>query len=176
MYRTLCFLALSSLVLTTGCGEEEVMIIDHYRVPCWGVGPRLCSLVSDPGSAEQSYFYNGIDGFQQEWGHRYEVRVLVTEVANPPADGSSLNYELIEVISDEVIDERFSLTLSDEFIDGDPGTQAFSLLGYRDVACADTAVCDTIVDALPGDGQVQVELGHSASESAPLTAYSATPL
>ena len=175
MYRTICLLTLSSFLLAAGCGggEEEIMLVDHYRVPCYGVGPRLCSLVSEPGSAEQTYFYNGIDGFSQEWGHRYELRVLVTEIANPPADGSSLNYELVEVISDDVVNERFTLSLSSDFVTGDPTTQAFSLLEVRDIACVDTTVCDAIANGVVDGGEVAVELEHSATENEPLTAHSA---
>lgn len=178
MYRILDALILSATLFATGCfsddGREEIMLIDHYMVPCHGEGPLLCALKSEGVGSDQTYFYDSIVGFQQEWGHRYKLRVLVTDIPDPPADGSSLRYELLEVLSDEVVDERFTLALSGVFIEGDPATQDFSLLGRRDITCAQPAVCDTIVAALAAGNEVMVELAHSASPAEPLTAHQAT--
>ena len=40
----------------------------------------------------------GIDGFNYEEGYNYEVRLQKTFLSNPPQDGSSIEYRLIEII------------------------------------------------------------------------------
>ena len=50
-------------------------------------------------SEEWSNFYDEIEGFQYEEGYVYELKVRVEEIENPPMDGSSLRYILIEVLS-----------------------------------------------------------------------------
>lgn len=175
MLVMLSMLVAPMIALVTGCSadsDERVMTIEHYLVPCQGVGPRLCMLTGEPGSAEQSFFYSGIDGFQFEWGHRYELRVEVTEVPDPPADGSSLDYSLIELVRDETVDERFELRLDKDFLASEPSTGGFSLVGQRDIQCAQTAVCDAITAALVAQEAILVELSHGATESDPLLAHS----
>ncbi|MCZ7672694.1 MAG: DUF4377 domain-containing protein [Chloroflexi bacterium] len=49
--------------------------------------------------ARTSFFYNPIVGFTFEPGYEYELKVMVETVENPPADGSSLRYTLVEVVS-----------------------------------------------------------------------------
>lgn len=43
-------------------------------------------------------FYDQIQGFEFEPGFTYELRVRVSNVDHPPADASSLRYELVEVV------------------------------------------------------------------------------
>jgi uncharacterized lipoprotein YehR (DUF1307 family) len=42
-----------------------------------------------------------INSFEYVKGHEYKLKVKVTRLANPPADGSLLTYELIEILSDK---------------------------------------------------------------------------
>ena len=51
-----------------------------------------------PGRPWQN-FYGEIEGFTHEPGFRYELRVREEPVANPPADGSSLRWTLVKVVS-----------------------------------------------------------------------------
>ncbi len=44
-------------------------------------------------------FYNTIIGFDYLSGYSYRLLVLETKLDNPPADGSSLSYSLIRVLS-----------------------------------------------------------------------------
>jgi len=57
----------------------------------------VCQIKEDPNGEWQN-FYDQIEGFEWEPGYTYELRVAVHQVENPPADASSLRYELIEVV------------------------------------------------------------------------------
>lgn len=101
-----CFIvACSAETVDTGIkneGSVETFVISSQQVDCVGVEPRKCLLVrrSTGGSAQTPYgfFYDGIEGFTWEMGHTYEITVRVSQVADPPADGSSVRYELIEIV------------------------------------------------------------------------------
>jgi Domain of unknown function (DUF4377) len=178
MNRIWKFMALSlSILASTACAadgsEEEVMLVDHYKQPCMGMAPQLCLRVAQNGSEDLNNFYDSIAGFDYEWGHRYELQVQITEIDNPPADGSSRRYTLLEVISDEVVDDHFTLRLSSEHVVVESQSEKFSLMGDRDITCADVTVCETIDAVLSAHGLVEVELGHSSDPAGPLTAYAA---
>lgn len=66
---------------------------------CVGIGPQKCMMVKEYAESDWTYFYDKIKGFDFESGYNYKLQVTVTEVENPPADASSLNYELVSVIS-----------------------------------------------------------------------------
>ena len=78
--------------------EEKTILVGPEKVECVGVGPQECYLVKENIDDEWQYFYDQIEGFNWEPGYTYELRVAVHHVENPPADASSLRYELIEVI------------------------------------------------------------------------------
>ena len=84
--------------------EEVVWIVGPELVDCVGVGPQKCMLIKENPEDDWQYFYSSIDGFDYEEGNVYVIRVLVEPVANPPADGSSLKYTLIEVIEQQPVE------------------------------------------------------------------------
>ncbi len=57
-----------------------------------------CLVVRYSDEEELSFFYDSIQGFIFEQGFEYTLLVNVTEIENPPADASSLQYELVEVL------------------------------------------------------------------------------
>ena len=79
--------------------EQITLFVGPKRVPCEGEGPQECYQVSETPDGEWQLFYSEIEGFQWEPGYIYELQVNVYQVENPPAGGSSLRYELVEVIS-----------------------------------------------------------------------------
>ncbi|MBK9069496.1 MAG: DUF4377 domain-containing protein [Myxococcales bacterium] len=170
------FIMILGWFVGSACGsadrEQGIMLVDHYRVPCVGENLRLCLRASELDGSEYWYFYDYIEGFDYQWGHRYALRVEVTEIENPPQDGSSARYELIEVISDEVIDERFEIALTAPYANGDAATGSFSLLGQRDVTCAAAESCDLIAAALGANEAITLELGHPSTPTDPLIVYS----
>ena len=80
-------------------GIEKTLFIAPERKPCTGVGPMECLQVREAADRPWQYFYSEIEGFSYEPGFDYELRVREEKVANPPADGSSLRWTLVKVVS-----------------------------------------------------------------------------
>jgi hypothetical protein len=80
-------------------GEVKTMYVDAELVDCEGEGPMKCMRVRESESEDWTLFYSPIEGFEHEAGNTYELRVEVLKVDDPPADGSSLRYRLVEVVS-----------------------------------------------------------------------------
>ncbi len=99
-------------------GDVVTMYVGPELAECTGAGPQMCMLVKYEPSADYQYFYNQIEGFEFEPGYNYELQVLVTEVENPPADGSSLQYTLIEEVSKTPAGEEGSMQ-SESMVEGD---------------------------------------------------------
>ncbi|MBC3540176.1 DUF4377 domain-containing protein [Rufibacter sediminis] len=98
------------LLAFTSCKEEEMdtydttLRVNYYRQACQAVGELDCYLVQEGneiGTSNWSLFYNEIEGFQYEAGFVYTLKARVEKVANPPADGASQKYTLLEVVSKE---------------------------------------------------------------------------
>lgn len=99
-------------VLWVGCDKDEpidkVEIIKMYvsaetgTYTPWGSEvPVECMLVKEGGDLEYSHLaFGGIQGFDYVRGHEYELEVRKTTLANPPADGSNIAYELLKIIND----------------------------------------------------------------------------
>jgi hypothetical protein len=86
---------------STASGEEVVrMWIEPELAECTGVGPMECMQVAYTDGGETELFYSTIEGFEFVEGTSYVIDVKVTEVASPPADGSSLSYSLVGVVSE----------------------------------------------------------------------------
>lgn len=173
MRTTIGLTLLCALAPLASCADEETMFIEHYQAPCYGVGPSLCMVTSDTEGGPREFMYDGIHGFAAEWGHRYQLRVEVSHVSDPPADGSSLRYDLIEVVSDERVEERFPLYVSADFVLGDPRTGSFGLLEQRVISCVDSATCETVAAAIEAGHLVELELIHPADPADPLLAHAA---
>lgn len=59
-----------------------------------------CMLVKEKGQASWNpWEFEGINGFTYEKGFDYELLVVKTNYANPPADGASYSYELVQEVS-----------------------------------------------------------------------------
>lgn len=78
---------------------EKTIEVDAQRVACTGVAPQQCYRVRQAPDAPWTLWYGAIEGFDFEPGTRYRLRVRETRVANPPADASSIRWELIRVES-----------------------------------------------------------------------------
>ncbi|MCP5095772.1 MAG: META domain-containing protein [Chloroflexi bacterium] len=79
--------------------ETLPMFVGAETVDCVGVAPQTCMLVKFDPNDEWTYFYDVIVGFTYEPGFEYELRVVKNEIEDPPADGSSIEYVLAEVVS-----------------------------------------------------------------------------
>ena len=84
----------------TDGGEVVRMWIEPELAECTGVGPMECMQVSYTEDGAPELFYSAIEGFEFVEGTSYVIDVQVTDVPSPPADGSSLAYSLVEVVSE----------------------------------------------------------------------------
>jgi hypothetical protein len=77
----------------------RTFFVSHTKVDCVGVAPMKCLQIRESRDADWTLFYSQIEGFDYEEGYDYELRVSLEEVENPPADASSIRYELVELVS-----------------------------------------------------------------------------
>jgi hypothetical protein len=63
-----------------------------------------------------------LSNFDFKWGYHYKIKAKRIELANPPADGSSIEYELVKVISKEKANplDTFQLLLQGQKYLGPP--------------------------------------------------------
>ncbi len=92
-------LILSLVFLFSSCQETKKIYIASHLTDCEGVAPQKCMLIKSRPSEDWTYFYDTIEGFNYEEGYSYELEVAVTRIENPPADGSSLQYSLLKILS-----------------------------------------------------------------------------
>ena len=85
-------------------GNTITLYVDSEQVDCVGVAPQKCLRVKTDPDGEWQLFYAPIEGFEYEEGFVYELKVNSFDVPNPPADGSSIRYELVEVVSKEAVE------------------------------------------------------------------------
>ena len=78
--------------------KTQVIYVKESKEPCTGVAPMECLQIKGVNDADWSNLYTNINGFKYTPGYRYKLRVRVTQVKNPPADGSSLKYTLTKVL------------------------------------------------------------------------------
>lgn len=85
----------------TGPGLRVLTLeVFEQRVSCVSEGQHECLRVREQRpDASWELFYGDIEGFAYEPSFRYVLRVAVSQVKNPPADGSSLRYRLVRVVS-----------------------------------------------------------------------------
>ena len=67
----------------------------------WGSAEAIdgINIIEDKGTYWFSLPLNGIEGFNFEAGYEYRLKVKKTHLSNPPADGSSIIYTLLEILS-----------------------------------------------------------------------------
>ena len=98
------FFLLSSIFLVTMLSvqtyaeETKTIFIGPSLMNCVGVGPQVCMMIKESPDSDWTYFYDSIEGFEYEEGFEYKLEVSITEIENPPADASSLKYELVKTV------------------------------------------------------------------------------
>ena len=70
------------------------------RTECTGVAPMMCLQVASSPNDPYTLFYDTIKGYTHQAGVATVLDVQVTDVANPPADGSSKAYTLLSIIDE----------------------------------------------------------------------------
>jgi len=82
----------------------KTLFVADQKVDCEGEGPMKCLRVRDTEAGEWRLLYQSIEGFTHEAGHAYELRVSEKGRKDPPADGSSVRYVLVEIVSKKKIE------------------------------------------------------------------------
>lgn len=77
---------------------QHRLYVEDTTVPCTGEAAQACLLTTMQSEGLYSYFYDTIDGFTFEPGFRYVLAVEQRHVPDPPADGSSIAWRLLEII------------------------------------------------------------------------------
>ena len=95
---TLLTLGLTAMAQNESESTETIMHIAPYQQDCTGIGLQDCLIVRYEGEEDLSFFFDSIAGFEFEEGFEYSLLVNITERENVPADASSLQYDLVEVL------------------------------------------------------------------------------
>jgi hypothetical protein len=110
-------------VLFFSCGlfaQDKSKIIEVNILPYKTIanGAFFKSLVIKSDEDALEYLNN----FDFQWGYHYKLKVRRIELAKPPADGSSIEYELIKVLSKEKANplDTFQLLLQGQKYLGPP--------------------------------------------------------
>jgi hypothetical protein len=95
-----------TVLFASGCSvstapREDVLTLEvaGSRVPCVGEAQMQCLQVRSSADAPWGLFYESIEGFTWEPGYRYTLRVARRVVVDPPADGSSAAFRLLEILA-----------------------------------------------------------------------------
>ena len=78
-------------------GEKIVYVADRTE-ECVGVAVQQCLLVKENPEDAWEFWYGGITGFTYAAGTNYVLRITEKEIADPPADGSSLEWVWVETL------------------------------------------------------------------------------
>lgn len=103
----LIFFALSLTIMS--CKSTEHIYIADHLVDCQGEGDQKCMLVKSKMADNWANFYDQIEGFNYEEGYEYLLGVKTTKIKNPPADGSSIKYTLVEVYEKKKVEKPISI-------------------------------------------------------------------
>lgn len=166
------------LLMFAACGgisEERTVRVSSYLVPCEGVGPQLCYQLEDMERGTMSLLSQKIEGFDYVWGADYVLHIAVLPgpaPSNTLIDGSSVRYELIEVISQTPSSPDFSLDVAPRFLSM-LNSERFGLLTAREIACESAEVCEAIstkLDSFERSGTFSLMLSHPDDSDDPLIA------
>ncbi len=83
----------------SGVAQKKIFYINSEQKDCTGVGPMKCLQYKENPADGWKLMYQGINGFNYEPGYLYKIKVKQAKVPNPPADGSSIAYKLLKIIS-----------------------------------------------------------------------------
>lgn len=100
-----CVLPPTETEATSPDMEIVTLFVGPEQVDCVGVAPQQCLQVRYAPNEDYQFFYSDIQGFDYEPGFDYELLVQKIPVENPPADASSIEWRLVEVVSKTPVTE-----------------------------------------------------------------------
>lgn len=122
--------------------------------------PEECMLVKfdNPNGKWEHLGLYSIEGFTYVKGHEYELRVKMTTLANPPADGYSHKYLLVKIVQDKLVKETETPTNS---VKSESDIEYQELCPYNKYETEDNYIVDGEGNIYKGNGWPKPSYEHS---------------
>lgn len=122
--------------------------------------PEECMLVKfdNPNGKWEHLGLYRIEGFTYVKGHEYELRVKMTTLANPPADGYSHKYLLVKIVQDKLVKETETPTNS---VKSESDIEYQELCPYNKYETEDNYIVDGEENIYKGNGWPKPSYEHS---------------
>lgn len=122
--------------------------------------PEECMLVKfdNPNGKWENLGLYRIEGFTYVKGHEYELRVKMTTLANPPADGYSHKYLLVKIVQDKLVKETETPTNS---VKSESDIEYQELCPYNKYETEDNYIVDGEGNIYKGNGWPKPSYEHS---------------
>jgi heat shock protein HslJ len=98
MMKTILSMILMAFV-TLSC--TSTLYLAPKQVDCSGVSEQQCYLIRNSAEGNWIMHYQPIQGLDYEPGFSYKLKVKKQNIKNPPMDGSTFSYQLVEVLNKE---------------------------------------------------------------------------
>lgn len=123
--------------------------------------PEECMLVKfdNPNGEWEHLGLYRIEGFTYVKGHEYELRVKMTTLANPPADGYSHKYLLVKIVQDKLVKETEPPT--DNSVKSESDIEYQELCPYNKYETEDNYIVDGEGNIYKGNGWPKPSYEHS---------------
>ena len=123
--------------------------------------PEECMLVKfgNPNGEWEHLGLYRIEGFTYVKGHEYELRVKMTTLANPPADGYSHKYLLVKIVQDKLVKE--TETPTDNSVKSESDIEYQELCPYNKYKTEDNYIVDGEGNIYKGNGLPKPSYEHS---------------
>ena len=123
--------------------------------------PEECMLVKfdNPNGKWEHLGLYRIEGFTYVKGHEYELRVKMTTLANPPADGYSHKYLLVKIVQDKLVKETGTPT--DNSVKSESDIEYQELCPYNKYETEDNYIVDGEGNIYKGNGLPKPSYEHS---------------
>lgn len=123
--------------------------------------PEECMLVKfdNPNGKWEHLALYRIEGFTYVKGHEYELRVKMTTLANPPADGYSHKYLLVKIVQDKLVKETGTPT--DNSVKSESDIEYQELCPYNKYETEDNYIVDGEGNIYKDNGSPKPSYEHS---------------
>ncbi len=123
--------------------------------------PEECMLVKfdNPNGEWEHLGLYRIEGFTYVKGHEYELRVKMTTLVNPPADGYSHKYLLVKIVQDKLVKE--TETPTDNSVKSESDIEYQELCPYNKYETEDNYIVDGEGNIYKGNGWPKPSYEHS---------------
>lgn len=123
--------------------------------------PEECMLVKfdNPNGEWEHLGLYCIEGFTYVKGHEYELRVKMTTLANPPADGYSHKYLIVKIVQDKLVKE--TETPTDNSVKSESDIEYQELCPYNKYETEDNYIVDGEGNIYKGNGWPKPSYEHS---------------